>query len=197
MIIGLSWKIFIYYLYNWKLKVWVVWLVRVGPRPINVRGHLKSEIYLLFESPYKIFNWHYLAISFRLRYIFFYFETLHVWPWRLRFRCQNNFYQLKLRLTFSLYILHFLDSISLQTFSRVWPQLLTVGGNTRSDIFLSFEIPYIIHDFLYTFYWHFLSISYRFWDIWINKSRVWLWPLTCRGHLRSNIFLPFESLLPI
>ena len=83
MVIGPSWKILIYYLYNWKLKVWVVWLFRVWPRPIiNVRGHLKSEIYLSFESPYKSFYYCYL-VSFTVH---FDFDAIHVWPWRLTFR---------------------------------------------------------------------------------------------------------------
>ena len=41
------------------------------------------------------------------------------------------------------------------------------------------------------FYWHFLSISYRFWDIWLQSFQGLT--LTFRGHLRSKIFSPFES----
>ena len=65
------------------------------------------------------------------------------------------------------------------------------------------------------FYWHFFSISYRFWDIAFKVCRlrprpfslfrtvfeifdykvfrVWPWPLTIKGHLRSKIFSLFES----
>ena len=46
-----------------------------------------------------------------------------------------------------------------------------------------------IHDFLSNFYWHFLSISNRFWDIWLQSFQG----LTFRGHLRSKIFPLFES----
>ena len=48
-----------------------------------------------------------------------------------------------------------------------------------------------IHDFLSNFYWHFLSSSNRFWDIWLQSFQGLT--LTCRGHLRSKIFSPFES----
>ena len=47
-------------------------------------------------------------------------------------------------------------------------------------------------DFLSDFYWHFPSISYRFWDI-QHQIKVWPWPLTFKGHLRLKIFSPFES----
>ena len=48
-----------------------------------------------------------------------------------------------------------------------------------------------MHDFLANFYWHFLSISNRFWDIWLQSFQGLT--LTFRGHLRSKIFPPFES----
>ena len=127
MIIGLLENIY------WKLKVWVFdfELCRVWPRLLYVRGHLKSKIYLSFESQYKIFYWHFLAISFRLRYIFTLKysglacrSTLEV-TWG-----QKYLYQLKLRLTFFSIFYTFLDTILLQ-------------GHLRSDIFLPFEIPYM------------------------------------------------------
>ena len=48
-----------------------------------------------------------------------------------------------------------------------------------------------IHDFLSNFYWHFLSISNRFWDIWLQSFQGLA--LTVRGHSGSKIFSPFES----
>ena len=45
--------------------------------------------------------------------------------------------------------------------------------------------------FLSNFYWHFLSISNRFWDIRLHSFQGLT--LTFRGHLRSKIFPPFES----
>ena len=50
-----------------------------------------------------------------------------------------------------------------------------------------------IYDFLFNSHWHFLSISYRFEIFDFKVFRVWPWPLTFRGHLRSKIFSPFES----
>ena len=48
-----------------------------------------------------------------------------------------------------------------------------------------------IHDSISNFYWHFLSISNRFWDIRLQSFQGLT--LTFRGHLRSKIFPPFES----
>ena len=50
-----------------------------------------------------------------------------------------------------------------------------------------------IYDFLFDFYEHHLSISYRSRDILLQSSRVWPWPLTPTGHLESKNFIPFES----
>ena len=49
-----------------------------------------------------------------------------------------------------------------------------------------------IHDFLSNFYWHFLSISYRFWDIWLPSLQGLT--LTFKSHLGSKIFSAFECL---
>ena len=54
------------------------------------------------------------------------------------------------------------------------------------------DIRDITQDFLSDFYWHFPSISYRFWDI-QHRIKVWPWHLTFKGHLRLKIFSPFES----
>ena len=61
---------------------------------------------------------------------------------------------------------------------------------TGIKVFLNFfRKP--IHDFLSNFYWHFLSISNRFRDIWLQSFQGLT--LAFRGHLRSKIFPPFES----
>ena len=61
---------------------------------------------------------------------------------------------------------------------------------TGIKVFLNFfRKP--IYDFLSNFYWHFLSISNRFWDIWLQSFQRLT--LTFRGHLRSKIFLTLKS----
>ena len=47
--------------------------------------------------------------------------------------------------------------------------------------------------FLFDFYGHYLSISYRFRVIWLHIFRVWPWSLSSEGYMRSNCFIPFES----
>ena len=49
-----------------------------------------------------------------------------------------------------------------------------------------------IYDFLFEFYGHHLSISYRFRDIWLQNLWVRSWSLTSKGHLGSKFFIPFE-----
>ena len=74
---------------------------------------------------------------------------------------------------------------------RVWPWLLTIRGHLRSNIFSPFESPYMTSYLtpIDTF-----SLSRTVFEIFDFKVfRVWPWPLTFRGHLRSNICSPFES----
>ena len=74
---------------------------------------------------------------------------------------------------------------------RVWPWPLTFRGHLRSKIFSPFESPYMPSYLtsIGTF-----SLSRTVFEIFdFNVFRVWPWPLTFRGHLRSNIFSPFES----
>ena len=76
---------------------------------------------------------------------------------------------------------------SVPQFLGVWPWSMTFRGHLRSKIFSPFES----HDFLSNFYWHFLSVLYRFWDIRFQSFQALTW--TFKGHLRSKIFSPFES----
>jgi len=50
---------------------------------------------------------------------------------------------------------------------RVWPWPLTFGGHLRSKIISTIWKP--IYDFLFKSHWHFLSISYRFRDIRLQR----------------------------
>ena len=125
---------------------------RVWPRPLTLRGHLRSKIFPLFGSPYMISYLTSVYILTLSRTVFevFDFNVFRVWPWPLTFR-----------------------------------------GHLRSNIFSSFESPYMNFYLtsLYTF-----SLSRTVFEIFdIKVFRVWPWPLTFRGHLRSKIFSLFES----
>ena len=70
-----------------------------------------------------------------------------------------------------------------------WP--LTFRGHLRSKLFMSFESPYMTSYLtsIGTF-----SLSRTVFEIFDFKVfRVWPWPLTFRGHLRSKIVMPLES----
>ena len=74
---------------------------------------------------------------------------------------------------------------------RVWPWPLTFRGHPRSKIFLPFESPFATS---YLTSIDTFSLSRTVFEIFVFKVfRVWCWPLTFRGHLRSNFFPAFES----
>ena len=77
------------------------------------------------------------------------------------------------------------------TFFRVWPWPLTFRGHLGSKIFSQFESPCMTS---YLTSIDTFSLSRTIFEIFDFKVfRVWPWPLTFGGHLRSKIFSPFES----
>ena len=74
---------------------------------------------------------------------------------------------------------------------RVWPWPLTFRGHLRSKLFSPFESPCMTSCLTSI---DIFSLSRTVFEIFDFKVfRVWPWPLTFRGHLRSEIFSPFES----
>ena len=96
----------------------------------------------------------------------------------------SNFYWHFLSISY-----RFQDS-QLQSFQGL---TLTFDAWRSPEVSIVFTIWKPIHDFLSNFYWHFLSISYRFRDIRLRSFQGWPWPLTFGGHQRSTIFQKFES----
>ena len=90
--------------------------------------------------------------------IFLYHLQAHVWL------------HICLLLTLSLYLIPF-SRYSISNFSGfdldLWP--CNFRSQLRSDIF--YNIRKLIYDFLFDFYWHFLSNSYRFRDIRLQTFR--------------------------
>ena len=129
------------------------------------------------------------------------FKDFRVWPWPLTFR---GHLRSKIFSPFeSPYRPSYLTSIGPFSLSRtvfeifyfkvfrVWPWPLTFRGHLRSKIFSPFESPYMTSYLtpIDTF-----SLYRNVFEIFDFKVfRVWPWPLTFRGHLRSNICSPFES----
>ena len=122
------------------------------------------------------------------------FKVFRVWPWPLEVTWgQKYFHHLKahtwlpiqLLLTLSLYLIPLLRYLT-SKFSGFYLDLQRLPGVKNIS-----TIRKPIHDFLSNCYWHFLSISYRFWDIRLQSFQGLT--LTFRSHLRSKIFSPFES----
>ena len=176
---------------------------RVWPWPLTFRGHLRSNIFSPFESPYATSYLTSIDIFSLSRTVFeiFDFKVFRVWPWPLTFRghLRSNIFSsfespyMTSYLTpidiFSLYRTVF-EIFDFKVF-RVWPWPLTFRGHLRSNIFSPFESPYMTS---YLTPIDIFSLSRTVFEIFDFKVfRVWPWPLTFGGHLRSNIFSPFES----
>ena len=183
-------------LYCTVFEIFDIKVFRVWPWPLTFWGHPGSKIFSLFESPYMTF---YLAFIdtfslFRTVFEIFDINVFRVWSWPLTFRDHPRS---KIFPPFeSPYMTSYLKSID--TFSlfctvfeivgikicRVWPWLLTFRGHPRSKIFSPFESPYM------TSYLTFIDTSSLFRTVFeifdIKVFRVWPWPLTFRGHLRSK-----------
>ena len=177
---------------------WGVW-----PWPLTFRGHLGSKIFPPFESlcltSYKTF----IDIFSLSRTVFeiFDFAVFRVWPWPLTFRGHPGS---KIFLTFeSSYMTSYLTSIDTFSLSRsvfeiidftvfrVWPWHLTFRGDLRSKVFSPFESQCMTS---YLTSIDTFSLSHTVSEIIdFTVFRVWPWPLTFRGHLRSKVFSPFES----
>ena len=176
---------------------------RVWPWPLTFRGHLRSNIFSPFESPYMTSYLTPIDTFSLSRTVFeiFDFKVFRVWPWPLTFRghLRSNICS-----PFeSPYMTSYLTSIDTFSLSRtvfeifdfkvfrVWPWPLTFRGHLRSKIFSPFESPYMTSYLtpIDTF-----SLSRTVFEIFDFKVfRVWPWPLTFRGHPRSKIFQLFES----
>ena len=128
------------------------------------------------------------------------FKVFRVWPWSLTFK---GHLESKIFPPFkSPYMTSYLTSFDIFSLSRtvfeifdfkvfrVWPWPLTFRGHLRSKIFSPFESPYMTS---YLTSIDIFSLSRTVFEIFDFKDfRVWPWPLTFRGHLRSEIFSPFE-----
>ena len=179
-------------------KVFSVW-----PWPLTFRGHLRSKIFSRFDSPCMTSYLTSIDIFSLSRTVFeiFDFEVFRVWPWPLTFRGQLRS---KIFSPFdSPGMTSYLTSIDLFSLSRtvfeifdfkvfrVWPWPLTFRGHLGSKIFLPFESSCMTS---YLTSIDTFSLSRTVFEIFDFKvCRVWPWPLTFRGHLRSKIFSPFDS----
>ena len=73
---------------------------------------------------------------------------------------------------------------------RVWHPPLTPKGHLGSKKFIPFERPFMTS---YLTSMDTVSLSCTVLEIFVFKVfRVWPWPLTPEGHLRSTNFIPFE-----
>ena len=110
-----------------------------------------------------------------------------IWGPRLLYHLKARLWlPIYLLLTFSfylepifIYLISNLSEVDLWPIKFIWGQIFTIRKP--------------IYDFLSNFHWQFLSISYNFWVIFELLFRIWPWPYTIKGHLRSNNYIPLES----
>ena len=149
-------------------KVFRVWLW-----PLNFIDHLGSKFFIPFESPYMtsyLTSMDTISLS-RTVFEIFDFKFCRVWPWPLT---SKGHLGSQICIPFeSPYMTSYLTSMDTISLSRtvfeifefkvfrVWP--LTSQGHLGSKKMYTIRKP--IYDFLFDFYGHHLSISYRFRDI--------------------------------
>ena len=173
---------------------------RVWPWPLTPESHMGSKMFIPFEKPYMtsyltsidtIFLSH-IALE------IFDFKVFRVWPWPLTpggHLGSKNFIPFgRPYMTSYLTAMDTLLSISLsrtvfEIFDfkvfRVWHPPLTPKGHLGSKKFIPFERPYLTS---YLTSMDTVSLSCTVLEIFDFKVfRVWPWPLTPRGHLRSRI----------
>ena len=155
---------------GWPAKYYDVLFILAIDGNILFQFICNSKAHIYHISPYnKIFWYRYLVEIFRNR-------------------GQKYFYQLKMagfsRVGFEI-VFYFKKILGFDF--KFWP----LGDIWGLTFFCHSKSPtWLLIYFRLTLF----SISYSFWDIWIEKSKVWPWLLTCRGH---QIFRPFERSLPI
>ena len=176
---------------------------RVWPWPLTFRGHLRSKIFSPFENPYMTSYLTSIDTFFLSRTFFEIFDVkvFRVWPWPLTFRghLRSKIFSLFESPCKTSYL------TSIDTFSlsravfkifdfkgfRVWPWPLTFRGQLGSKKNSQFESPYM-NSYLTSIDTFFLSRTvFEIFDF--KVFRVWPWPLTFKGHLRSKILSTFES----
>ena len=132
----------------------------------------------------------------------FNFKVFRVWPWPLTSESHLGSKNcIPFESSYMTSYLTFMDTISLsrtvfEIFDfkvfRVWPWPLASKGHLGTNISIPFKSPYMTS---YLTSMDTISLSRTVFEIFDFKVfRVWPWPLTSKGHLGSNIFIPFESL---
>ena len=185
------------------LEIFDFKVFRVWPWPSTPKGHLGSKKFKPFESPYMtsyLTSMDNISLS-RTVFEIFDFKVFRVWPWPLT---PKGHLGSKILIPFeSPYMTSYLTSIDnispsrtvFEIFDfkvfRVWPWPLTPKGHLGSKKIIPFESPYMTS---YLTSMDNISLSCTVFEIFDFKVfRVWPWPLTPKGHLGSNFFIPFES----
>ena len=163
---------------SYRFEIFDFKLFRVWPWPLTFRGHLRSRMSIPFESPYMIPILLPLTLFLYLEPFLRYLTSnilefdLDLWPLKviwgqiffIPFESPYITFYLIFKLTIFLYLLPFLRYLTsnfLEFDLDLWPLEVIWGQN-----FYTIRKP--IHDFLSNCHWHFFSIPYRFWDIWLQ-----------------------------
>ena len=179
-------------------------IFRVWPWPLTSSGHLGSKnVYTIRKPIYDFSIWLlwtpslYLVPFSRYSTSKFLGFDLDLWPlkviWVKRFLYHSKAHiwlPIWLLWTPSLYLVPF-SRYSTSKFSGFELDLWPLKGHLGSKNFIPFESPYM------TFYltsMDTISLSRTVFEIFDFKVfKVWPWPLTLKGHLRSNISILFEN----
>ena len=184
------------------LEIFDFKIFRIWPWPSTPKGHPRLKNFIPFERPYMtsyLTSINTISLS-RTVFEIFDFQVFRIWPWPLTSEGHprsKNF--IPFERPYMTSYLTFMDAISLsltvfEIFNfkvfKVWPWPLTPKSHLGSKNFIPFERPYITS---YLTSMDTISLSLTVLEIFKFKTfRVWLWPLTPKGHLGSKKFIPFE-----
>ena len=174
---------------------------RVWPWLLTSKGHLRSNNFMPFESPYmnsSLTSMDSISLS-RAVFEIFDLKVFRVWPWPLTtdgHLASTNFIPFE-----SPYITSYFTSMGTISLSRTVFEIfdfkvfrvrpLTPEGHLGSKKFMPFERPYMTS---YLTSMDIISLSLTVFEIFDFKVfRVWPWPLTSKGHLGSKKIIPFEK----
>ena len=170
---------------------------------LTLKGHLGSKFFIAFESPYLtsyLTSMDNISLS-RTVFEIFDFNVFRVWPWPLTPKGPlRSKILIPFKSPYTTSYLTSMDDISLSRtvfeifdfkIFRVWPWPLTLECHLGSKNFILFESPYMTS---YLTSMNTISLSRTVLEIFDFKVfRVWPWPSTIKGHLKSKNCMPFES----
>ena len=176
---------------GFDLNLWLLKVIWGQKFLYHSKAHIWLPIWLLWTPSLYLVPFSRYSTSKFLEFDLDLWSLKFIWGQKISYHSKAHIWlPIWLLWTPSLYLVPS-SRFSTSNFFRVWPWPLTPGGHLGSKNFILFESPYVTS---YLTSLNTISLSRTVFKIFdFNFFRIWPWPLTLKGHLRSKIFIPFES----